>query len=86
MLVKEIELKKWGNVQGIIIGKEELEELGYLDTNVSFNMVIDNGQIFLIPIRKYPETIEKLFADYDGEPLDADDKFDWGKSLGRELF
>lgn len=85
MLVKEIKLKKWGNSQGIRIGKDVLEELGYLDTNLSFNMVIDNGQIILTPKRKYPETIEELFADYDGEPLNADDKFDWGKSVGREL-
>lgn len=43
-------------------------------------MVIDNGQIILTPKRKFPETIEELFADYEGEPLNVDDKFDWEES------
>ena len=36
MFIKEIQLKKWGNSQGIRIGKEELRELGYTDEEWQF--------------------------------------------------
>lgn len=85
MFVKEIKLKKWGNSQGIRIGKEELKELGHLNGEVVFTMVIDNGQILLTPKKKYPDTLEELFADYNGNPLGTEDKFEWGESVGREL-
>ena len=80
MYMKEIELEKWGDSQGIKISKDELEELGCLDKTVLFKMGIDNGQIILTPKRKFPETIEELFADYEGEHLNVDDKFDWEES------
>ena len=48
-------------------------------------MTIDKGQIILTPKKNYLNTLEELFADYDGSPLDSEDKFDWGDSLGREL-
>lgn len=85
MLIKEIELKKWGNSQGIRIGKEELKELGETDDNTVFTMVIEEGRIILTPKKKYPHTLEELFADYDGSPLGSEDKFDWGEARGREL-
>ena len=85
MFVKETKLKKWGNSQGIRIGKEELKELGFLDEDVVFTMTVDNGQIILTLKKNYPDTLEELFADYDGKPLDSANKFDWGESVGREL-
>lgn len=85
MFIKETQLKKWGNSQGIRIGKEELRELGYTDEEIVFTMTVDKGQIILTPKKKYPDNLEELFADYDGSPLDSEDKFDWGESVGREL-
>lgn len=85
MFVKETKLKKWGNSQGIRIGKEELKELGYDEEEVVFTMIVDKGQIILTPKKKYPDTLEELFADYNGSPLGSEDKLDWGESVGREL-
>ena len=85
MFIKETKLKKWGNSQGIRIGKKALKELGYSDTEVVFTMTIDKGQIILTPKKNYPDTLEELFVDYDGSPLDSEDKFDWEDSVGREL-
>lgn len=85
MLIKETQLKKWGNSQGIRIGKEELKELGCYEEDTIFTMKVDEGQIILTPKKKYPDTLEELFADYNGKPLGSEDKFDWGESVGREL-
>lgn len=85
MLVKEIELKKWGNSQGLRIGKAELKELGEEGTDIKFQMVVEQGKITLTPIKKYPSTVEELFADYAGEPLGKEDNLPWGDSAGREI-
>lgn len=85
MFIKETKLKKWGNSYGIRIGKEELKALGYPEEDVVFTMTVDNGQITLTPKKKYPVTLEELFAEYDGKPLGSEDKFDWGEPAEREL-
>jgi len=86
MLIKEVELKKWGNSQGIRIAKDDLEELGASLDETKFTMVIDNGQIVLKPIKKFPETLAELFAGYDGEPLSKEDIVDWwDEPVGKEI-
>lgn len=86
MLVKEIEMKKWGNSQGIRFGKEELSVLGESNTeNLKFEMVITEGKIVLTPKNKKPETLDELFASYEGEPLGKEDKYEWGNLQGREI-
>ena len=85
MFEKEVKLQKLGSSQGIRIGKEDLKALGYANEEVIFNMTVGEGQIILTPKKKYPDTLEELFADYDGNPLGSEDKFDWGESVGREL-
>ena len=85
MLIRETKLRKWGNSHGIRIGKEELKVLGFFDEEVVFTMIVDKGQIVLTPKKKYPDTLEKLFAEYEGNPLDSDDKFDWEEPVGKEL-
>ncbi|MGG5318974.1 AbrB/MazE/SpoVT family DNA-binding domain-containing protein [Enterococcus sp. AZ072] len=85
MIIKDIELKKWGNSQGIRIGKEELAEIGEFDTNVTFKMVAGDGKITLIPKKEYPTTLDELFEDYDSTPLGREDKYDWDDSQGREI-
>lgn len=47
-------------------------------------MVIDKDQIILTPKKKYPHTVEELFAEYEGNPLGSEDKFDWDEPKGRE--
>lgn len=60
MIIKDIELKKWGNSQGIRIGKEELAEIGEFDTNVTFKMVAGDGKITLIP----KKSIQQLWMNF----------------------
>lgn len=84
MLVRKVELKKWGNSQGIRIGKDELDELGLNRESTIFEMTVEEGKITLVPQKEYPETLEELFADYTGEPLPKEDRFDWGEAVGKE--
>lgn len=44
-------------------------------------MVIDNGKIVLTPKKNHPETIDELFADYDGTALNADDRYEWDEPV-----
>lgn len=85
MLIKEISLKKWGNSQGLRFTKEELELLGETDGNVTFQMIVEKGKITLTPIKKMPQTLDDLFADYNGEPLGEEDRYEWDELVGREL-
>ncbi|EGP4894982.1 toxin-antitoxin system, antitoxin component, AbrB family protein [Enterococcus faecium] len=86
MLVKEIEMKKWGNSQGVRFGKEELAALGESNPeNLKLEMVVTEGKIVLTPKKKKPETLDELFSTYEGEPLGEEDKYEWGNTQGREI-
>lgn len=86
MLIKEIEMKKWGNSQGVRFGKEELSALGEFDLeHLTFEMVVTEGKIILTPKKKKPETLDELFESYEGDPLGKEDKYEWGNSQGREI-
>ena len=84
MLVKEIELKKWGNSKGIRLSKEELAELGIKGQTAKFEMVIRQGQIILTPKTTFPNTLEELFSDYKGGDLN-ETEYDWSSPVGEEL-
>ena len=86
MLVKEIEVKKWGNSQGLRLSKDDLREFGVVDsTAIYLRMIVEEGRITLTSVSKHPTTLEELFADYTGEGLSGEDKYDWGESVGREI-
>jgi len=85
MLVKNVKLFKWGDSQGIKIGDEILDELNLENNDVEFEVKVTNNQIILTPQKKLPRKLEEVFADYDGEPLGEDDKYDWREPVGREL-
>jgi len=85
MLIKNIKLSKWGNSQGIRIGNDILNELDIENNDIEFEAKVKNNQVILTPKKKLPQTLEEVFADYEGEPLGEDDKYDWGESVGREL-
>ena len=48
-------------------------------------MVVTEGKIVLTPKNKKPETLDELFANYEGEPLGKEDKYEWGNMQGREI-
>lgn len=85
MIIKDVELKTWGNSKALRIGKDEMAALGLSDKQLGLRMVVENGKIILTPKKSYPETIEELFADYDGTALSDEDRYEWDEPVGREL-
>lgn len=52
----------------------------------SITMVVEEaGKIILKPKLHYPESLDEFFADYDGNELRNNDRFEWDKPVGREL-
>jgi len=86
MLVREIEVKKWGNSQGLRLSKDDLREFGAIDSkDIHLKMIVEEGRITLTSVSKHPTTLDELFAGYTGELLSREDKYDWGESVGREI-
>jgi antitoxin MazE len=85
MLIKDSELKTWGNSKALRIGKEELAALGLSDQQLAITMIVENGKITILPKTKFPETLEELFAGYDGAALNSDDRYEWDEPVGREI-
>jgi len=85
LLIKDIELKKWGNSRAVRIGKAEYSELGLSENQVNFTMVVENGKIILTPRKDHPETLEELFSDFEGARLNDNDRYEWDEPVGREF-
>ncbi len=85
MLIKDISLTKWGNSHGLRIGNDILKELNVENDQLEFRVEVKEEKIILTPKKVYPQTLNELFADYEGTPLDKEDKYDWGESVGREI-
>lgn len=85
MLIKDSELKTWGNSKALRIGKEELAALGLSDKQLGITMIVENGKITIVPKTKYPDTLEELFSGYDGAALNSDDRYEWDEPVGREI-
>ena len=74
---------KWGNSRGIRLSKALLDVVGLSD-NDRVEIVAEDNMLIIKPARERL-TIDKLFADWDG---DAPEPYDWGKldaPVGREL-
>jgi len=85
MLIKNTELKTWGNSKALRIGKDELAALGLSDKQLAITLIVENGKITIVPKTKYPESLEELFAGYDGVALSPDDRYEWDEPVGREI-
>lgn len=62
MIMKETSLKWWKDSYGIQLDQEILAEVG-AEADTIFEMVVDDGQIVLMPIGKNPVTLEELFKE-----------------------
>jgi antitoxin MazE len=79
----QTQVKAWGNSQGIRISKEILQEADF-SINDMLDVHVSNGMITLVkPFRH--KTLEERAAEFDGR-LDVDGEFDWGESVGREIW
>lgn len=84
MIIKKLTLKRWVDGYGVQLDQEILAEVG-AEADTIFEMVVNNGRIILTPKAQYPATLEALFKDYVGEPLDQQDKFLWDEPQGAEV-
>ena len=79
----EVQVKSWGNSQGVRISKEVLQE-----ANIAVNDILDmkvvNGMITLMKPNRH-KTLEERAKKFNGE-LNLDGEFQWGKSVGREVW
>ena len=76
-----IQVKSWGNGQGVRFSKELLDSIGvhideYLDVQVK------DGNIILSKTFKH-KTLEERVADFKGK-VGPYDEFSWGDAEGRE--
>ena len=79
----QVQVKAWGNSQGIRISKDTLKEADIFVNDV-LNVNVSNGQILLTkPFRH--KTLEERAADFGGK-LNLDGEFDWGQPAGREVW
>ena len=79
----QTQVKEWGNSQGIRLSKEILESSG-ISLNETLNITVFDGTIVLTKAFKH-RTLEERALDYNGELL-LDGEYDWGESVGREIW
>ncbi len=79
----QVQVKEWGNSQGIRLSKEILKS-GGIALNDVLDVTVSNGVITLAkPFRH--KTLEERAAEFDGK-LMLDGEYDWGVSVGREVW
>lgn len=79
----QAQVKEWGNSQGIRLSKEILNSAG-IALNEVLDVTVANGVITLVkPFRH--KTLEERAAEFDGK-LMLDGEYDWGESMGREVW
>lgn len=79
----QVQVKVWGNSQGIRIPKELL-----LDAGIALNEILDisvsDGVIMLKKAFRH-KTLEERAAEYGGN-LNLDGEYDWGEPVGKEVW
>lgn len=80
---------KLGNSQGIRLQKSLLKEAGLVDPiNSPVQVSVEDGKIIIVP--EQPES--KLMQRFEGVDLEkywqenTPKEYDWGESVGREIF
>lgn len=79
----QVQIKEWGNSQGIRLPKGILKSAGFA-LNEVLDVTAANGVITLSkPFRH--KTLEEMTAEFDGK-LMLDGEYDWGEPVGREVW
>jgi antitoxin MazE len=73
-------LAKWGNGQGVLIPKKFCETLG-LKPGDEVNLSLKDHEITLKPEQSH--TLEALMRGYTGS---KPQEYDWGASMGKEMW
>ena len=79
----QVQVKEWGNSQGIRLSKEILKSAGVALDEV-LDITVSNGVITLATPFCH-KTLEER-ADEFGGKLMLDGEYDWGEPLGREVW
>lgn len=79
----KVQVKEWGNSQGIRIPKEILQDAG-ISMNEVLNINVSNGTIVLSKTFRH-RTLEERAAEYGGQ-LNLDGEYDWDAPVGREVW
>lgn len=79
----KVQIKEWGNSQGIRLAKEILQDAG-IELNETLDVFVSNGTITLSKAFRH-KTLEERVAYYDGK-LNLDGEYDWGEPVGREVW
>lgn len=79
----QVQVKVWGNSQGIRIPKELLLDAG-IALNEILNISVSDGVIMLKKAFRH-KTLEERAAEYGGN-LNLDGEYDWGEPVGREVW
>ena len=80
----EVQLKAWGNSQGIRLPKSILNEAGF-QPNDTLLVKAENGHIVLYRSFRH-KTLEERSAEYNGR-LNLDGELDWrGEPVGNEVW
>lgn len=79
----QTQVREWGNSQGIRLSKEILKSAG-IALNEVLNVSVSNGVIILEKSFCH-KTLEERAAEFDGK-LILDGEYDWGESVGREVW
>jgi len=79
----QTQVREWGNSQGIRLSKEILKSAG-IALNEVLDVSVSNGVITLEKTFRH-KTLEERAAEFDGK-LILDGEYDWGESVGREVW
>ena len=79
----QVQVREWGNSQGIRLPKEVLKSAG-ISLNEVLDVVVSNGTITLVKTFRH-KTLEERAAEFDGK-LMLDGEYNWGDAVGREVW
>ena len=79
----QIQLKSWGNSQGIRFSKELLAAAG-IQPNDTLDVKVENGQIILSRSFQH-RTLRERAAAFGGK-LNLSEEVDWGEPQGNEVW
>lgn len=79
----KVQVKEWGNSQGIRFPKTVLQEAG-IAVNDMLNVEVENGKIVLYPEFRH-KTLEERIRE-SGCELSGIGELDWGEPQGNEVW
>lgn len=79
----QVQVKTWGNSQGIRIAKEILQAAN-IAVNDMLDINVSDGMITLVKPYRH-KTLEERAAEFNGN-LNLDGECDWGEPVGREVW